>query len=139
MIGDDVRKIIEQCVKEQSPIMIKYNGGTQPGTKRWILPLSRAGAQVRARDVSTDKAKMFSLSKIEIVDDRDPAENYVEKVEKKSTLVEALQEKVAELEALGWRVVLNDESIDLGFSYKRLGAAVDAFLKQARLYAPRSR
>jgi hypothetical protein len=124
-------------------------------------------------------------------------QNYsqVPKIDNKTSLVEAFKDKIIELESLGWRVVLTDESIelfedgnekptaaikpnystvisigvedsavelkrsdwpwrvfgpgfaaqivdpepddDLGSNYKRLGAAIDAFLKQARQYAPK--
>jgi hypothetical protein len=200
MTTDETRKMIDRCVEEKKPLMIKYHGGSQPGAKRWVLPLMFVGEQLRARDVATNRAKMYSLAKIEIVDDRRTAPDYVEKPSEKRTLSNALKGKVGELTAQGWRVVLTEQSVevfeagndtaiagirpaytttirltydgssveeseepkkqdgwrvfgpgfaqqiidpdpddDLSFGYKRLGAAVTAFLNQCRGYARKRR
>jgi hypothetical protein len=98
-VKSELRQRLEWCVEEQSPILIKYHGGSQPGSKRWILPLTIAGARLRARDVMSDKAKMFSVSKIEIVEDQSALPDYVEKADKKLTLLEAITDHLGELES----------------------------------------
>jgi len=194
MTADETQKILQRCVDDKTPVMIMYHGGSQPGAKRWILPLMFVGAQLRARDVATNRAKMYSLAKIEVVDDRGEVPDYVEKPTEKRTLANALKGSVAELSSLGWRVVLTDDSVevfeagneapiagirpdyttiisislegssveqeraegwrvfgpgfaqqivdpepddDLSFGYKRLGAAVTAFLTECRRYQPK--
>jgi hypothetical protein len=115
MSRDELLRILAQSLRGQTPIMIKYHGGTQPGSKRWIVPLMVTDTQLRARDVVTNRAKMFSLAKIEIVDEHDQAKDYAEvgKINNKTPLTEALKDNVGELESFGWRVVLTVDSIDL--------------------------
>ncbi len=178
---------------------VVYHGGSQPGAKREIVPLMILGTKLKARDVISNRAKLFELSKIELVGDETAAPDYVEKQSEKRIIGNLLQGKVGELTSLGWRVEMTENSAelfaprkkdpvvwikakdtaysavltigvddisfeqkksakqswavfgpgfaaavvdpepgeDLSVGYKKLGAAVSAFLREARMYAPK--
>ncbi len=102
--------------RESRTVVILYHGGSQPGTKRQILPVSVSGNRVRARDLASDEVKIFSLDKIEIVAEDYLASEYVKKesVNNRTTnLLDLLKKEAEELEHLGWEVKLTEESIKL--------------------------
>jgi hypothetical protein len=193
-MSDVLSARLKRAAEEKAPMLIIYHGGSQPGAKRWVVPLAILDNQLRARDVATDRAKMFSLTKIEIVEDPDAEPDYVEKAPVKGSLAEAIKKHLPEIASLGWRLAVTDKSVelfepgndkavigirsnfttaivisvggssaeekrgdgwrvfgpgfaaqivdpepddDLAFAYKRLGAAISAFIREARQYAPR--
>lgn len=192
--------VLDEAISSKTSIMIIYHGGSQPGAKREITPLMILGAKLRARDVVSNRAKLFDLAKIELADGQ-AAPAYVEKQSERRTVSNLLQGKVGELTALGWRVEMTEDSAelfaprkkepviyikesdsqksevliigvdgasftsettierswavlgpgiaaaivdpepgeDLSVRYKKLGAAISAFLREARQHAPKRR
>jgi predicted DNA-binding transcriptional regulator YafY len=54
---------LARLAQENRAVVILYHRGSQPGTKRQILPVSASGNRVRARDLASDEVKIFSLDK----------------------------------------------------------------------------
>lgn len=102
-------------------VTVIYHGGSQPGTKRCLSPITVTAREIRARDIPTGEVKNFLASKIEVVPDDHPAEDYVVGAILPpvfSTLVEALEARVKELETLGWYVQLSETGVSVHRYFK---------------------
>jgi hypothetical protein len=112
----DISDRLRSLARQRESITILYHGGSQPGTKREIFPISVTGKRVRARELANDEVKTFSLDKIEIVAEDYAAKDYVsrEKVDNQvRNLLDVLKNEVQELEQLGWEVMRTEDAIKL--------------------------
>ncbi len=108
-------------------LTIIYNGGSQPGTKRNIVPVKVDATDVRAREADTGAQKVFKIEKIVLVTEggngdavagkwKDPS--LARSIPDPASLAEAITPHMAELEALGWRVELTGEHCRLLYAPK---------------------
>jgi len=58
--------LLREAQEKKSEITVVYHGGSQAGTARTILPLKVTETEVRAKCLTTGKAKTFKISKMEI-------------------------------------------------------------------------
>lgn len=117
----DLVERLKQASEAGEIITIVYNGGSQPGTKRQISPIKVTQREVRARDMAANEVKTFLVSKLEIVSENHPANDYVVGVvlpPEATNLVELLKAKVKELENLGWHVKLSELGVSVHRYFK---------------------
>ena len=116
-----VEELLREAAETGEIVTVIYHGGSQPGTKRRLAPITVTAREIRARDIPTGEVKNFLLSKIEVVSEDHPAEDYVAgaiRRPKFGTLVEALEARVKELQALGWYVQLSETGISVHRYFK---------------------
>lgn len=63
----DLRESLTLSATAGEILTIVYHGGSQPGTKRQIVPIEIRRDALSAMDLSTNKRKQFSINKIEII------------------------------------------------------------------------
>jgi hypothetical protein len=135
---DKVRTRLKDAMATGEVLTIVYQGGSQPGSKRLIVPIQLSATDCRAREANTGMVKQFKVDKIVLVADGLDAEavsavwkdpNPPPRAPDPSSVTEAIHPHVAELEALGWRVELSDECAAL-FHAPRIA-------KTGRVYKPR--
>jgi len=123
-MNDQVFEILSTSAKTGEVIRIIYNGGSQPGTIREIIPVAVTIREMTARDVATGIIKTFILSKVQIpvsnmdLPHYDPNAAPFPKDEIHRTIKEVLSNKVSEIEAMGWHVELNDEAASVHHYFK---------------------
>lgn len=102
----DKLKEISEAVRSHSELTITYDGGSQPGTKRRITPISLEGGGLRARCHATGTAKLFSLEKLHLSDSVQPAPAYIRNPSpnKFNSLLEVYSHYRDTLEGMGWHV-----------------------------------
>ncbi|WP_342807810.1 hypothetical protein [Alteromonas sp. M12] len=109
----DVSENIKGAIECDEVLTIKYNGGSKPGSVRQVLPLQiLEDGKVRAKCLVTNRAKVFLIDKIEIVDHelRNSEQSWENtKVKFYSNIEEVYFEFKNKLEALGWHVVYENE------------------------------
>lgn len=125
----DVRKRIEEAIKNGEIIYILYHGGSQPSTKRQIAPKKIRRGTVSAwcytNQLSCPIPKNYLLSKIEVVTENHVAPEYSPFFEKQTEIPSPanLSQWVAqhndELCALGWIVEYDAERVCLA-QFKKL-------------------
>lgn len=100
-------------------IRIVYDGGSQPGAARDVLPLTIDDGMLRALDVATGIEKHFRLEKIRIPDATDLAPPYDPALaDADQTIRSFFTPRVAELAAMGWHVELSDKALSLHRYFK---------------------
>lgn len=112
----DLLKRLAHCAQQKTALMIKYSGGSQPGTNRQVMPLIITETHLRAREIATNRTKTFALKKIEIVDEGSSGAEYkpTAKIDNQTTdLSRVFIGEVEGLKNLGWEVRLTEESIKL--------------------------
>jgi len=104
-------------------VEIIYHGGSQPGTRRQVVPVEVRGQYLRARDVTGGRrVKQFLIEKIEIPEPETVAVDYrpglkVEQPEPAS-IREAISPYIQELERQGWHVMVADDGVGLFARFK---------------------
>ena len=63
---ETLRKILEEAIGTGELITIIYHGGSEPGSRRMISPIKVDDKIVRARCLTSNKVKGFSIDKIEL-------------------------------------------------------------------------
>jgi len=101
-------KRLSEAIGTGELITIIYNGGSQPGTTREILPLQIIDNMVRARCYTSNKVKTFVINKIEIPPDQLSTQTTWDANAKHPYVFESIKEAYEnlkeELESLGWNV-----------------------------------
>lgn len=119
----DMSKRLKEAVDSGEILIVKYHGGSQPGSIREISPVSIKGNKVIARCHTSNAIKTFSIDKIELVEKNiDSIEITWTKTKENLVNYESLskfiEEKIEELESLGWHVQYNDMSLTLHKRFK---------------------
>jgi len=112
----DLTKRIEEAIEAGEVVLIKYHGGSKPGTIRQIAPVNLIGGdRVRAQCLSSRTSKVFFIDKMEIVDSGNHAAANYEATPtlEYSSLEEALGGHLAELRKKGWDVEATENHISL--------------------------
>jgi len=60
-----VEELLREAAETGEIVTVIYHGGSQPGTKRRLAPITVTAREIRARDIPTGEVKNFLLSKIE--------------------------------------------------------------------------
>jgi hypothetical protein len=113
---------LKEAITTGEVLLIKYHGGSQPGTTREIHPISLSGDTVRARCITSNETKTFKLDKIEICNGEN--QNNVtwkppeEREFKYVNIVSLYELNRVELESLSWHINHDEESISLHRRYK---------------------
>lgn len=116
-----VRKILKAAIDKKQSVVIRYMGGSQPGTIREIIPNSIDGGNVLAVCMFSRRSKVFTIKKIEIPDELNGAERWENqeiKKKKYSNIDEFLDANLANLEELGWIVNRDELSVSLHRRFK---------------------
>lgn len=71
-----IKEDIENAIKAGEPIKIKYNGGSQPGRIREIIPTKLSDNKVYAFCVTSGAHKLFIIDKIELIEETTAAIEY---------------------------------------------------------------
>ena len=118
----DMVELLQKASKTGEVIFVVYHGGSQPGTKRMISPISVSPTDVEARCLSTGELRHFLISKLEVVGSDSPAPEYdANQVPKKlgpESFDECVNKFRSELENLGWIVKTENLSISLHSHFK---------------------
>lgn len=118
----DIVKRLEEASSFGEAVFIVYHGGSQPGTKRMISPISVSPTDVEARCLATGELRHFRISKLELVTSDFPAPEYNPKRTVEKLGVEDFDKCVDqykdELEKPGWVVKTGRLSISLHRYFK---------------------
>ena len=119
---DSLQTYLLAAARASATVRIIYHGGSQPGTRRDIVPLVVSDDLVVADDRATDSLRSFRLEMVELFDPGTAAESYdparepVPDVE--LTIPETFEPARAELTALGWHVEISDHQVTLHRYFK---------------------
>lgn len=114
---------IENAIKASESIKIKYNGGSQPGRIREIIPTKLTGNKVFAFCITSGANKSFIIDKIELVDTTTTTEydpNFIHEPEfKEEEGLQPIYDKFINtwLE-YGWHVEIGENGIHLFCKWK---------------------
>lgn len=119
----DVQEKLQEATESGEVLKVKYHGGSQPGSIRDIAPISVKSGKVRARCYTSNAVKTFSIDKIEILEggaaQKEATWNKnIENTVNYVSLEELKNEKLPELESLGWHVEYNETSLSLHRRFK---------------------
>lgn len=118
----NIEKILSEAISTGEIIAIVYHGGSQPGTKRQISPISISNSKVRARCLNSNETKLFFLSKIQIVSNTDSFKSYKPKfkysnpnlqksaADEPCNLSEILSKHIDEFKVLGFHLEIRENS-----------------------------
>lgn len=132
-----VAERLQQAVGSGEIVSIRYDGGSQPGAHREILPLQVGTAKVRARCYTSAAVKEFMLSKITILAEPlrasgdGPAkwDAAATAAPAHLTVPEIADMHRSALEALGWRVLVERTDDGEYLNLYRLGKRTGKPLK----------
>lgn len=123
----DTYEILKKAARLKETVTIVYSGGSQPGSKRQIIPSKVAREEIYALDLATHNTKNFKISKITIVPgDFDAVAYDPNKISIKSDKVKITEDDIYfflsllknEVSSLGWHIKVDDNSISLHEYYK---------------------
>lgn len=108
---ETVTDVLNDAIENNKMITIIYNGGSQPGTKRDIVPSKITGEYVHATCLSTHTSKTFKVSKIEIYSKKDVEDvvgwdikNTIIEHAPWKTIDELYNDSLMELNSMGWHI-----------------------------------
>lgn len=114
----DIKAILQTAIGTGELINIVYNGGSEPGKSRMILPIKIEDNKLRARCYVTEAVKVFNIDKITIPNH--DMIDYTGDHKEPDTLQQAVEPIMFELKALSWDIELSKDSICL-FSFFKNG------------------
>lgn len=108
---ENLKDVLINAINIGETINIIYHGGSQPGSLRQILPISINDDDVRARCLSTNRVKIFKLSKMELSESSKTQEAYVPgKIEAEpETLKDAFNSYKSIFNKFDWILTIDDE------------------------------
>lgn len=116
---ETIKKILEEAIGTGEIITIIYHGGSEPGASRMISPIKVNDGIVRARCLTTNKVKGFSLDKIELSSsDQVSYTGQTTKPEEPENLIAGIEPFINELNELGWLVQQYEDQIGLFERFK---------------------
>jgi hypothetical protein len=118
----DIFELLKEASKTGEVVFVVYHGGSQPGTKRMISPISVSPTDVEARCIASGELRHFRISKLEVVTSDSSAPEYDPNRVVEKLGVEDFDKCVnrykSELEKLGWVVKTGKLSISLHSYFK---------------------
>lgn len=130
----EINEKLQLAIKQGNSIKIKYNGGSQPGTVREILPTTLSGGKLRATCFNSNSVKTFEIHKIEVVDINNLEENIswdknFKPTQKYKDLDDFFEQESILLQNTGYHInYIKGESISLHKIFKTGKIAVGAEL-----------
>lgn len=115
---EEIIKTLQTAIGTGELVNIIYNGGSEPGKSRMIIPIKIDGGKVRARCYVTNAVKTFNIDKM-ILSPTDQFD-YTGGHKDPETLQDAIAPFMDELKSLGWEIDIDDYGIGL-FSYFKNG------------------
>lgn len=120
----NMESVMRSIIENGETITIIYEGGSKPGAKRNILPISIKDEKVKARCLSSNSIKHFMLNRIVIANsDENDVPFWEEVTEQEEEAYESLRdvyEKYSnKLVDLGWYIFLENNSLSLHRKQKR--------------------
>lgn len=116
------KNILLKAIEGHEILFIKYHAGSQPGTLRAISPIRISGDKVFARCLCTRVVKEYVIDKIEpasALQTNEPLYNpSLDEVDNYSNLKQVYDEKVTELNNLGWHINFEENIISLHKRFK---------------------
>ena len=112
---------LKAAIKYGEILAIIYQGGSQPGTLRYIIPMHIDDEKVRARCLVSHQYKFYLTDKIEIVEGAPPEDSvkYQRNVPPKyQSLKEFIQKNRDELLNFGFHIQADDECLALHEFFK---------------------
>lgn len=114
----EIEKLIHGKVETGEAITIKYNGGSQPGSVRQIVPLKLDNGKLIAQCLTSNARKTFDINKISLHDassehhGKEWSQSEDNEFEFKN-LADFYNSKIQEIRLLGWHIEYSDEIISL--------------------------
>lgn len=119
----DIEKRLMEAIEDGEVLRVTYAGGSQPGAERDIAPISVKDGKVRARCYSSGAVKLFVVNKITILSSAHSEGQAWKPGQVKAldwnTLAEVVEAHREEWQAVGWRVISDEEHIGLHTYGKR--------------------
>lgn len=115
-------QLLKSAIDANLTIEIVYFGGSKPGTKRKIIPISVAAGKIRARCHATGVIKQFLIDKISFPDkDSEDAQNW-ETVTVDEPAINSVDDLLAvsqkQIEEQGWHISHSPDHISLHRCFK---------------------
>ena len=115
-------EILKEAIATGQVILVRYFGGSNPGSEREIAPIQIKGEMVRARCFPGGDVKTFSIQKMEpvIQGQESKLAHLMPKsdIYSCSTLEELYKAKRTDLETLGWAIRLEKDCLKLCSRFK---------------------
>ena len=106
-------------MNRRAALRVIYRGGSQPGAEREIVPRRVTSSEVIALDVASGLEKTFSVGRIELPREGAAAPRYqADGARGPTSIFDAMQIHVPELERLGWHVERSGTSVSLHRFFK---------------------
>ena len=116
-----IAEALENAIYNGATLRVRYFGGSSPGGEREIQPISVKDGKVRARCLLSGETKTFVIEKMELVVEGAPSElasTLLPPVVTYGSVNEFFVNHTASLQALGWIVQCEGESISLHRAFK---------------------
>lgn len=116
-----IAEALKNAIDNGASLRVRYFGGSTPGGEREIQPISVKDGKVRARCLLSGETKTFVVGKMELVVDGTPsqlASTMPPPVVTYESIDEFLANQTAALQALGWVVQREGETISLHRTFK---------------------
>lgn len=116
----DIKARLLLASKTGEVLIVKYDGGSRPGSSRKISPIALDEHKVRARCLSSNATKLFSISKLSLLDTALPEEDYVmnSTAESSDSIEELLEVHQDFLSTIGWHIEFDGSCISLHKRFK---------------------
>lgn len=116
---ETIKKILQEAIGTGEVLTIVYHGGSEPGSSRMISPIKVEDKIVRARCLTTNKVKGFSIDKIELsmLDNVDYTGQHKDP-EEPANLTEGMVPFINKLMELGWFIQQYENQIGLFERFK---------------------
>jgi len=116
---------LKKAIELGEVLKVIYQGGSQPGTLRDIVPISIENGKVRARCINSNAVKLFMIEKIIIADSDKQIEAtewrlgvHVKPHRSYNSISELLEQKQDILVRLGWHIQSNENSLSIHRRFK---------------------
>jgi len=128
---DKIEDVLLEAIQTGEVLNIKYNGGSQPGLIRQLLPLSINVEDVRAKCFATNRVKTFKLSKMELGVHSNPSYTVGQILPEPKNLQEALGPFILNIEKIGWTLVTSEKEAGVYRKFKsgKLRKTPDVFIQ----------
>jgi hypothetical protein len=118
-----IEERLQKAIEHGETLKIIYLGGSQPGAKRDIAPISLKNGKVRARCYSSNAVKTFIASKIVIEDEESDSHAKSWSPDAKphirfNTIEEFLMSEKKRLSDFGWHINCGENSLSLHRRFK---------------------
>lgn len=115
-------EILTEAILNKEHVQIKYNGGSQPGSIREILPLKFIKDMLMAKCVATGAQKTFTIDKIELLDHNNVDAKSFDPSLIGLRMYDSMQDFYTEskqyFDSIGWDYTFIDDELKLYFTKK---------------------